>query len=215
MTEVYIYVVARDFGFAPNPFHGTCTLATCKPVIRRMAQEGDWVVGMGGKALNAVGRCIYAMRVTDAISFDDYWAAPEFRSKRPARNGSRKTIVGDNIYHHIDGKTDWQQEDSHHSQPDGTPDLYNIQHDTQTDRVLISSHFYYFGKSAPLVPEAILEQIGFRNGMGHRVYKAREAQQLLSWMEGEFKNKVSHVLGDPFQFSRSNARYSKKKDRVI
>ena len=46
---IYSYVVARDYGFAPNPFYGCCTLATCKPIIRRMAQVGDWVIGTGSK----------------------------------------------------------------------------------------------------------------------------------------------------------------------
>lgn len=32
---LYSYVVAHDFGFAPNPFDGLCTLATCKPDIRK------------------------------------------------------------------------------------------------------------------------------------------------------------------------------------
>lgn len=31
MAKGYSYVVARDFGFAPNPFNGFLTLATCKP----------------------------------------------------------------------------------------------------------------------------------------------------------------------------------------
>lgn len=43
--KLYSYVVARDFGFAPNPFHGYCTLATCKPDIRATASVGDWVIG--------------------------------------------------------------------------------------------------------------------------------------------------------------------------
>jgi Nucleotide modification associated domain 2 len=103
MAKVYMYVVARDFGFAPNPFHGVCTLATCKPIIRRTAQIGDWVIGMGGSKLKAPGRCIYAMQVTGALSFDEYWAAPEYQAKKPVRNGSRKTIVGDNIYRHTAG----------------------------------------------------------------------------------------------------------------
>ena len=47
-----------------------------------------------------IGRCIYAMRVTDALSFDQYWELPRYRCKRPVRNGSRRTMVGDNIYHH-------------------------------------------------------------------------------------------------------------------
>ncbi|WP_158816063.1 hypothetical protein [Methylocapsa sp. S129] len=215
MAKVYIYVVARDFGFAPNPFHGVCTLATCKPVIRRTAQVGDWVIGMGGSKLKAVGRCIFAMQVTDALTFDEYWAAPEYRAKQPVRNGSRKTIVGDNIYHHTAAAHNWHQEDSHHSQPDGAPDPSNIQHDTQTDRVLISDHFLYFGKAAPLVPEEVLRDIGFHNRVGHRVYPLADARPLLSWLNEAFGSKVNHVLGDPFQFTQSSARYSKRVDRII
>jgi len=48
MNSVFIYVVDRDFGFAPNPFHGYCTLATCKAKIRNQARVGDWVIGNGG-----------------------------------------------------------------------------------------------------------------------------------------------------------------------
>ena len=32
---VYEYVMKCDTGFAPNPFYGTCTLACCKPRIRK------------------------------------------------------------------------------------------------------------------------------------------------------------------------------------
>jgi hypothetical protein len=215
MARVYFYVVARDFGFASNPFHGMCTLATCKPTIRRTARAGDWVVGMGGTKLNAVGRCIYAMQVTDAVIFEKYWEDLEFRAKRPVRNGSRKTIVGDNIYHRSPSSKKWQQEDSHHSKPDGSPDPHNIQHDTQTNRVLVSSRFYYFGRTAPRVPEEILGDLGFRNGIGHRVFSIQDAQPFLSWLETSFGSQVNLVLGDPFQFTQSAARYSKKVDKVI
>ena len=215
MARVYFYVVARDFGFAPNPFHGMCTLATCKPTIRRTARVGDWVVGMGGKKLNAVGRCIYAMQVTNALSFENYWEDLEFRPKRPVRNGSRKTMVGDNIYHRAPSSNEWQQEDSHHSKLDGSPEPYNIQHDTRTDRVLVSKRFYYFGRTAPLVPEEILGDLGFRNGIGHRVFSMQDAQPFLSWLDTSFGRQVNLVLDDPFQFTQSTARYSKKTDKVI
>jgi len=42
--SLYSYVVRYDSGFAPNPFGGYCTLATCKPEIRKTAQLGDWLV---------------------------------------------------------------------------------------------------------------------------------------------------------------------------
>ena len=144
MGRVYIYVVARDFGFAPNPFHGVCTLATCKPKIRNAARVGDWVFGVGGTKLKAFGRCVFAMKVTDTIGFDAYWSDPEYFDKRPVRNGSRKMMLGDNIYHRA-GDGAWLQADSHHSQPDGVADPHNVQRDTSSDRALISRHFYYFG----------------------------------------------------------------------
>src|SRR5207302_8257370 len=76
MSKVYIYVVDRDFGFAPNPFHGFCSLATCKPGIRNTANVGDWVIGMGGSRLKATGRCVFAMLITDKITHNEYWLNP-------------------------------------------------------------------------------------------------------------------------------------------
>lgn len=170
---------------------------------------------MGGAALSAVGRCIYAMRVTNVLSFNEYWEASQYRCKRPVRNGSRKTIVGDNIYHRAPGSHQWLQEDSHHSQPNGTPDPYNVQHDTQTDRVLISEHFYYFGRPAPLVPNQILRDIGYRNVRNHRVFNMEVAGPLISWLEKSFGSRLNHVTGDPYQFEYGSARYSKKVDKLI
>ena len=41
--------MTRDYGFAPNPFFGFCTLANCKPKIRKSANVGDWIIGTGCK----------------------------------------------------------------------------------------------------------------------------------------------------------------------
>lgn len=210
-----MYVVARDFGFAPNPFHGVCTLATCKPKIRKTAQIGDWVIGMGGAKLKAVGRCLYAMEVTDTRTFDAYWSDPEYRRKRPVRNGSRKTIMGDNIYHRPAGTTAWVQEDSHHSQLDGSPEPSNIRNDTQTNRVLISRKFYYFGDAAPEIPDDILNQLGYHNGIGHRKFTMAKASPLLDWIHAKYKGRLSTVIGAPYQFMKSASRYSKRMDKIV
>ena len=37
---LYSYIVAYDGGSAPNPFHEFCTLAICKPGMRRTAEKG-------------------------------------------------------------------------------------------------------------------------------------------------------------------------------
>lgn len=39
--KLFSYIVTHDAGFAPNPFWGYCTLACCKPAIRRTANVGD------------------------------------------------------------------------------------------------------------------------------------------------------------------------------
>jgi hypothetical protein len=98
-VRLYSYVVARDYGFAPNPFYGFCTLATCKPNIRKTAQVGDWVIGTGSKSKARDGQLVYAMRVSETMTFDEYWADPRFASKRPSLVGSLKQAFGDNIYH--------------------------------------------------------------------------------------------------------------------
>jgi Nucleotide modification associated domain 2 len=41
--SVFSYVVTHDKGFAPNPYFGFLTLATCKPQIRKSARVGDWL----------------------------------------------------------------------------------------------------------------------------------------------------------------------------
>lgn len=212
--QAYLYVVDRDFGFAPNPFHGFCTLATCKPDIRNTAKVGDWIFGLGGKRLKASGRCIFAMKVTSKVTFNEYWNNPDFRDKKPIRNGSRVMMVGDNIYVQDPSNNTWQQARSHHSKPDGSLNEHNLRRDTRSKFVLISKHFYYFGSSAPTIPEIVLQELRYRNGVGHRVYKFDDAKNLLKWMEVEHKDSLNLVVGDPFDFDQSERNYSVKNNRI-
>ena len=152
IPKLYSYVVARDFGFAPNPFYDFCTLSTCKPEIRRLAQVGDWVIGTGSKSNGRERQLVYAMRVTDAMSFNEYWNDPRFVAKRPDLYSSKKRAFGDNIYHGIAGSEEWVQLDSHHSLPYGVQNLLNTKHDTRVDRVLISDDFVYWGGAGPEFP---------------------------------------------------------------
>lgn len=206
----YIYVVARDFGFAPNPFHGICTLATCKPKIRKPARVGDWVIGVGGGDLKATGRCVFAMEVTRKMTFDEYWEAPEFLIKRPVRNGSLTMAVGDNIYRRI-GPGKWAQADSHHSHRDGTANVSNVRVDTSADAVLVSSRYYYFGGAAPDVSNA-LSAVGYRNSRGHRHFPLSQLMPLLD--EIRRQGRPNYLMGDPFDFDRARGRYSAGTNRV-
>lgn len=168
--RVFSYVVLHDFGFAPNPFGGVCTLATCKPRIRRTAQIGDWIVGTGSAQKSLAGRLVYAMKVSEALTFNDYWHAPRFASKVPRTDASRKYVYGDNIYHQ-DESGQWLQADSRHSLDDGEANPGHVKTDTSADRVLIGAEFSYFGADGPLVPAELRSGHGVdlvQSGRGHR-----------------------------------------------
>jgi hypothetical protein len=214
MPRVYLYVVDRDFGFAPNPFHGCCTLATCKAGIRKRAQLGDWVFGMGGSRLSATGKCIFAMQVTEAMTFDEYWNNPRFLDKRPVRNGSSTMVVGDNIYHRERLTGEWQQADSHHSNPDGAANQHNLKNDTKANRVLISTHFYYYGAKAPTVPPSILASLPYTNGRNYRVYDSARCRELIGWLSDSDHGQLNTVSGDPFDFDSSERRYSVHDNKI-
>lgn len=210
---LYIYVVARDFGFAPNPYHGLCTLATCVPRIRSKAQIGDWVMGVGGSRLKATGKSIYLMKVSETLTFNSYWIDDRFLRKKPARNGSLIMMVGDNIYHQETGSETWIQSDSHHSNLDGTTNHENLKRDTSSDKVLVSDHFYYFGKSAL---EVDLDLIGYKNHRGHRKIDLCEDKiaDFIKRIEQIHKEKLNLVLDDPFDFLAASKRVDQATGKI-
>lgn len=152
--KIYAYKIARDYGFAPNPYGAACTLATCKPDIRKAAQIGDIVLGCGSAETKQIGRIIFAMRVSGESSFDEYWRNPIFIDKQPYFGGSRRRAHGDNIYRD-DETGNWVQARSHHSFPDGSTNLLNLNRDTSVDRVLWGEEFAYWGDSAIPIPEEL------------------------------------------------------------
>lgn len=214
MVRVYIYVVDRDLGFAPNPFNGICSLATCKPNIRNTAKIDDWIFGVGGGRLKATGKCIFAMKVTRKITYNEYWTDPEFNDKRPVRNGSKKMMLGDNIYFFDEEKKDWSQAHSHHSMADGSINTYNRDRDTKSNKVLLSKHFYYFGSAAPVIPSELLSDIGYYNKVGHRVFNFDVAEQLVRWIEEEHAQSFNLVVADPFNFDQNEAHYSVQTNKI-
>jgi hypothetical protein len=193
VPKLYSYVVLRDFGFAPNPFHGVCTLATCKPGIRAKAAVGDYILGTGTVQRFPPGQMIFAMRVTEVMSFNEYWENPRFSIKRPVLNGSRKVQYGDNIYHR--NGSAWIQEDSHHSYAGGVQNPHNLGRDTSVDRMLISDYFTYWGRVGPLVPNRFRAWGDIDVVNDGRGYRCRFPNELVTafieWLEPQ--------LGDGFR----------------
>lgn len=210
---LYIYVVARDFGFAPNPYHGLCTLATCVPRIRAAAKIGDWIMGVGGSRLKATGKSIYLMKVTEKLTFNDYWVDARFQRKKPLRNGSLVMMVGDNVYHKEALSKTWIQADSHHSNPDGSTNQKNLETDTSSDYVLVSDYYYYFGKSAPDVDCASIEYKNHR-GYSKKLLSNPKVSDFIDRIESDHKEDLNLVLDDPFDFSAASKRVDQATGKI-
>lgn len=89
MARLFSYVIAYDEGVAPNPYGRCSTLALCKfgsPGRRNLvelAQPGDWVAGTGGAGPTSAGRgkLVYAMRVDEKLTLEDYYLDPRFEGR--------------------------------------------------------------------------------------------------------------------------------------
>lgn len=204
LPTIYSYVVARDYGFAPNPFHGVCTLATCKPRIRKATAIGDWVVGTGSKGRKRAGFLVYAMKVEEALTFDQYWSDERFLLKRPNLHGSKKIAFGDNIYHRKGEGYDWNQLNSHHTLPDGRINKFNLNTDTSVNRVLISRTFTYWGGHGPAIPQQFRDYKGDDIVCVARNHRSNFSSDLvrdfLSWVEP-----MTHegFVGEPLDWERT------------
>lgn len=90
---LYSYRMSYDEGFAPNPYFGVLTLATCKPAIRRsgpLASELNagnevWISGWAAQRLapptGGERSLIWLGKVTKCIPLGEYWE--QYHDKRP------------------------------------------------------------------------------------------------------------------------------------
>ncbi len=202
--RLFVYVVADDSGFAPNPFFGYCTLATCKPRIRGAAREGDWIAGVGSVPRGQEGKLVYAMRVAETMHFDDYRDDPRFAAKRPNLDGDRRQRCGDNIYRRDPETGEWIQEPGDHSNDDGTPHCGHLRRDTRRPRVLVGDDFAYFGAGAVDVPNRFRPWQGkdyFSRSRGHRCDFPEDLRDgFVEWLEA-LTVETGGLAGEPLNWS--------------
>jgi len=192
-VSVFSYVIEHDLGFAPNPFHGVCTLGCCKPKIRVKARHGDYILGTGAAKPKLLGNLIYWMRVDEIVTFDEYWQDPRFRRKKAVMAGTTYLRYGDNIYHRDGGDT-YHQEDSFHSREDGSLSLGDLRRDTgSTDRVLIGHEFAYWGRAGLPLPDDL--KCFIKKGPGHK-RKFSDAQ-IATWMTWLAAHPERGYIGEP------------------
>jgi len=149
MPRLFSYTIPIDDGAAPNPFGGLCTLTICKPEIRRVAEVGDWVAGLGSKNApsgDLSGRLVYAMRVAEVVTLADYdrLAPTKWPSRIPKIDSrSLSERLGDCIY------------DFSTNPPKQRPGVHgegNRKTDLSGENALIATHFFYFGSKAVPLP---------------------------------------------------------------
>lgn len=110
MPRLFSYVVDHDYGFAPNPLGGFCTLAKCKygrkkKNIVELAEVGDWIAGTGGTDLQKSaghGKLIYAMLVDEILSLDEYCQAHcnDRIDAQPVEDGEgRRALISHHFYY--------------------------------------------------------------------------------------------------------------------
>lgn len=166
------YIITHDKGFAPNPFHGFLTLATCKPSIRRSQNihVGDWLVGISAKSSLGRDHLIYMAQISEIVSLEEYADNARFAVKKPGKEGN--SIHGDNIYYK-DNKGGWQQ------LPDAAHDKTQQEHDISGENALIAKDFWYFGKQAPKIPTH-LDLIG--NARTKYLTDEKVVKEFITWI---------------------------------
>lgn len=201
--RLYTYVVTHDTGFAPNPFWGWCTLANCKPTIRRNAKAKDWIVGLSPKASG--NRVVFAMEVdTIAEDYASYFRDRRFAKKIP--DYTRGEVVwktGDNIYEPL-LNGGYRQLRSMHSLGDEENPKTKA-HDLGGKRVLAAKKFHYFGASGPQLPPR-LEVIKVKRG-----HKSRFTETVIRDFLKFISSRPHGVCAPPTQWPSGDMSWRQRK----
>jgi hypothetical protein len=73
VAKNYVYRMDHDTGFAPHLGDNICSVSGCKRnTVESWATEGSWVIGIGGKKTGKPDKLIYAMKVKENLSYDEF-----------------------------------------------------------------------------------------------------------------------------------------------
>jgi len=188
MGKIYFYKLTVDNGGAPCVANGLLSLAICKPMIRKTADDGDLIFGFAANSLHKDNRLVFVARVSRNVRNGDYFKQAKFAKR------------ADCIYKIYRGRFVWRKTAIYHGPGDVVHDLGPFPEYCRAN-VLLSDDFRYFGVNGsadykseyPSVAEAVnnLKQ-------GARVYHDETLRQELSALARSVWRKTKRkVIGRP------------------
>jgi putative DNA base modification enzyme with NMAD domain len=168
MSRIWRYVLATDNGMAPCAEQGILSLCLCKPMIRRSAGVGEWVVGFVPRRING-GRVhvAWAGQIAESVSMGDY------EKRFPGRR--------DAIYRLVESK--WGEpdilvplRDDYHA------DERNRSRDRKGKNVLIFRAFWYWGSVGINAPDEIVDLAHYYVGQSTKNSSPEKIARLEAWL---------------------------------
>lgn len=191
---------------------GTCTLACCKPSIRRSVgrhfskHQDTWILGISPK--NKGNEIVNIMRVDEAMSFNDYFR--RYPEKRPIFHQSIVGSSGDNIYQPLEDCF-IQLRSIHSNKPfedeNWSTNMGKQIHDLGGEFVLLSKNYVYFGGNSITVPNELRSIIP---GRGHKCnfdeYQIKHLEKLVNVFKQEIESCT--LLGPPRKWPSGNTEWN-------
>ena len=194
--KMWSYRIVHDKQFAPNPFKGVLTLATCKPLIRRSkeSESGVWLAGFAAYSVKdglrpKKGRelLIYLAKISEVMTMQDYWT--KYPQKRAQKCGEEfEEHYGDNIY----DENLRLVNDNNHGE-------WDFKRDISGKNVLICKEFYYFTPDSRLVVPNEFDELVYKRRGQTLVQNKDLIQKFIDYVRSCAKDdfgKQQGILGD-------------------
>jgi hypothetical protein len=165
MCRIWRYVLAKDSGMAPCAQDGMLSLTCCKPMIRKNADLGDWVIGFVPKGIRR-GHVAWVGRVSEVIPLGEY--ERRFSGRRDAiyrsaysAGGGHETLIP-------------LRDDYHSNQQDRARDH------SGRNALLFNPYWYWGGFGIP-APEEIADLAHYYVGQSAKNSSPEKIARLEAW----------------------------------
>ena len=149
------------------------------------AEKGDWIIGTS--PVSQGSKLVYAMQVSERLSFEVYYVDERFAKKKPNVKGSWREKCGDNMYYK-DQQSKWAQHRTIYHR-----EFEIIKKDLKHPFVFVAESFYYFGDKAVTIPIGYQDLVWKRQGCKSN-HDPKAVENFLNWLK---VNYASGVFGNP------------------